>query len=107
MPATARPPRRRPTSTRTCCAPSPTSACRPARGVARTSLVVALFENRGALACWHDDHQELLRLIRARRHRAAASLMRRHLADIAASLALDRASTETFDVRRALIRGAG
>jgi DNA-binding GntR family transcriptional regulator len=74
--------------------------------VARTSLVVALFENRGALACWHDDHQDLLRLIRARRHRAAASLMRRHLADIAASFALDRAAAEAFDVRRALVRGA-
>jgi DNA-binding GntR family transcriptional regulator len=75
--------------------------------VARTSLVVALFENRGALACWHDDHQDLLRLIRARRHRAAASLMRRHLADIAASLALDRASPRDFDIRRVLVRGAG
>lgn len=74
--------------------------------VARTSLVVALFENRGALACWHDNHQELLRMIRARRHRAAASLMRRHLADIAASLALDREPAEAFDVRRALVRNS-
>ncbi|WP_281175617.1 FCD domain-containing protein [Muricoccus aerilatus] len=47
--------------------------------VARTSLVVALFENGSGLACWHDDHAVFIDLVRRRRHRAAAAVMRHHL----------------------------
>ena len=72
--------------------------------VARTSLVVALFENRGGLACWHDDHAGFVELVRRRRHRAAAALMRHHLLDIERDLCLDRPRREAVDVRAALAR---
>ncbi|WP_203076508.1 GntR family transcriptional regulator [Falsiroseomonas ponticola] len=72
--------------------------------VARTSLVVALYEDRAGLACWHDDHEELVALIRARRHRAAVTLMQKHLADIERGLRLDRPSTEGIDIRLMLAR---
>jgi len=42
--------------------------------VARRSLVIAVFDNRGGLACWHDDHADFVELVRRRRHRAAAAL---------------------------------
>jgi DNA-binding GntR family transcriptional regulator len=72
--------------------------------VARTSLVVALYEDRTGLACWHDDHAELVALIRSRRHRAAASLMQRHLSELEHGLRLDRPPTEGLDIRLMLAR---
>lgn len=72
--------------------------------VARTSLVVALYEDRAGLACWHDDHGELVALIRARRHRAAVTLMQKHLSDIERGLRLDRPSAEGIDIRLMLAR---
>jgi DNA-binding GntR family transcriptional regulator len=72
--------------------------------VARTSLVVALYEDRTGLACWHDDHEALLGLLRARRHRAAVALMRRHLAEIEQRLRLDRAPGSALDIRLMLAR---
>jgi DNA-binding GntR family transcriptional regulator len=69
--------------------------------VARTSLVVALFENPGGLACWHDDHKELLAHIRARRVRAAATLMQKHLQDLLDGLDLTRQAPPSFDLRSA------
>ncbi len=72
--------------------------------VARTSLVVALYEDRAGLACWHDDHGELVALIRARRHRAAVTLMQKHLSDIERGLRLDRPSAAGIDIRLMLAR---
>ena len=72
--------------------------------VARTSLVVALYEDRTSLACWHDDHGELVGLIRARRHRAAAALMQRHLTEIERGLRLDRPPADGIDIRAMLAR---
>lgn len=70
--------------------------------VARTSLVVALYENRSGLACWHDDHGELVALIGAKRHRAAVALMRRHLAEIEADIELERPRAGNLDIRAML-----
>ncbi|WP_161993592.1 GntR family transcriptional regulator [Muricoccus nepalensis] len=72
--------------------------------VARTSLVIALFDNRGGLACWHDDHASFVELVRRRRHRAAAALMRHHLLEIERDLRLDRPRREAIDIRSALAR---
>ncbi|MBX9594308.1 MAG: GntR family transcriptional regulator [Roseomonas sp.] len=72
--------------------------------VARTSLVVALYEDRTGLACWHDDHGELVALMRARRHRAAVTLMQKHLSDIERGLRLDRPPVEGIDIRLMLAR---
>lgn len=72
--------------------------------VARTSLVVGLFDNRGGLACWHDDHAAFVEMVRRRRHRAAAALMRHHLAEIERDLRLDRPRGAAIDVRLALAR---
>jgi DNA-binding GntR family transcriptional regulator len=75
--------------------------------VARTSLVVALYENRQGLACWHDDHGEMVALIQARRHRAAVALMRRHLDEIEGGLVLDGVAAGTLDVRIMLAANQG
>jgi DNA-binding GntR family transcriptional regulator len=73
--------------------------------VARTSLVVALHEDRASLSCWHDDHHALVALVRARRHRAAATLMQRHISDIERGLQLDRPPAEGLDIRVMLRAG--
>jgi len=72
--------------------------------VARTSLVIALFDNRGGLACWHGDHTAFVELVRRRRHRAAAALMRHHLVEIERDLRLDHPKKGAVDVRVALAR---
>lgn len=72
--------------------------------VARTSLAVALYEDRNGLACWHDEHGELLEMIRTRSHRAAVALMRRHLADVERNLRLDRPEGGVTDLRLLLLR---
>ncbi len=48
--------------------------------VARTSLVVSLYENQNTMSCWHDDHGQFIRhldvIFLAARSPAAASLAR-------------------------------
>jgi DNA-binding GntR family transcriptional regulator len=67
--------------------------------VARTSLVVSLYENQDTMVCWHDDHGLLLKHLEARAVGPASTLMRKHLAEIEKSLALDRPAPAPFDLR--------
>jgi DNA-binding GntR family transcriptional regulator len=67
--------------------------------VARTSLVVSLYENQDTMSCWHDDHGLLLKHLEARAGGPASTLMRKHLIEIEKSLALDRPAPEPFDLR--------
>ena len=66
--------------------------------VARTSLVIALFENRGGLQGWHDHHDDLIALCRTRRVEAAVSLMRDHIRELEDGIALDRRRPVSFDM---------
>jgi len=54
--------------------------------VARTSLVVSLYENQATMSCWHDDHRVLVRHLREHKVAAAARLMREHIDEIEESL---------------------
>ena len=67
--------------------------------VARTSLVVSLYENQDTMSCWHDDHGLLLKHLEARAAGPASTLMRKHLVEIEKSLALDRPARAPFDLR--------
>ena len=66
--------------------------------VARTSLAIALFDNRGGLAGWHDHHGELIALCRTRQVEAAVALMRDHIREVADSIALDSRRPVAFDM---------
>ena len=66
--------------------------------VARTSLVINLFENRNGLAGWHDHHGELIRLCAARRAKAAAALMSDHIRELERGIELDCRRTVSFDM---------
>lgn len=66
--------------------------------VARTSLVVSLYDNQNTMSCWHDDHQQFIRLVEDGAVAAAVSLMRKHLVHIEESLDLDRAPARKFDL---------
>ncbi len=66
--------------------------------VARTSLVIALFENRSGLQGWHDHHGDLIALCRTRQVAAAVSLMRDHIQELEAGIALDRRRPVSFDM---------
>lgn len=67
--------------------------------VARTSLVVALYENQNTMMCWHDDHSIFLKFLEGNRINQAVSLMRKHLAHVEESLDLDRGPDKRFDLR--------
>ena len=67
--------------------------------VARTSLLVALYENPGALACWHDDHGAIIDKIRLREPGPAVALMQRHLQALLAGIDLTRQAITEFDAR--------
>ena len=47
--------------------------------VARTSLVVSLYENQNTMSCWHDDHGLFVKHLEARASAPAVALMRKHL----------------------------
>ena len=66
--------------------------------VARTSLVINLFENQGGLAGWHDHHGDLIALCAQRRVEPAVALMREHIRELESSLALDRRRPVSFDM---------
>lgn len=66
--------------------------------VARTSLVINLFENQSGLAGWHDHHDDLIKCCADRQVNAAVRLMRQHILDLEASLALDRRRPVSFDM---------
>lgn len=73
--------------------------------VARTSLVVSLYENQNSMSCWHADHETLIRHLENGRLTAAVSLMRTHLEQIEASLNLDRRQSAPFDLRAVFAPG--
>lgn len=66
--------------------------------VARTSLVINLFENRSGLAGWHDHHGDLVAHCRARRIEPAVALMKEHIRELEASIALDTRRPVAFDM---------
>jgi DNA-binding GntR family transcriptional regulator len=67
--------------------------------VARTSLVVSLYENQSTMSCWHDDHGAFIKLLEAHRVVPAVSLMRKHLSDVEESLNFDRHARDPLDLR--------
>jgi DNA-binding GntR family transcriptional regulator len=67
--------------------------------VARTSLVVALYENQNTMMCWHDDHAVFLKLLETNRVKPAVALMRKHLEHVEQSLDLERRPDTRFDLR--------
>jgi DNA-binding GntR family transcriptional regulator len=66
--------------------------------VARTSLVINLFENHSGLAGWHDHHGDLIKYCAAAEVAASVSLMRAHIEELESSLALDRRRPVSFDL---------
>jgi hypothetical protein len=66
--------------------------------VARTSLIVNLFDNQIGLAGWHDHHDELISHCAAGRVDKAVLLMREHIMELQDSLALDRRRPVAFDM---------
>lgn len=68
--------------------------------VARTSLVVALYENQDSMACWHDEHGSLIDLLSAGDGEEAAALMERHLRAVETSLDFGRHVSGEPDLRR-------
>jgi DNA-binding GntR family transcriptional regulator len=67
--------------------------------VARTSLVTSLYENPHGLSCWHDDHGQIVKHLRARRTRPAIELMRKHIDHLEESLDLERKPGARLDLR--------
>jgi DNA-binding GntR family transcriptional regulator len=72
--------------------------------VGRSSLIIGLFQRHPALCCRMDDHQRLLDALVAGRVKAAAGLMRAHLAAIEAGLDVAMTPTETSDLGSVLGR---
>jgi DNA-binding GntR family transcriptional regulator len=66
--------------------------------VARTSLIINLFENRSSLAGWHHHHDDLITLCEGRRVDQAVALMRKHILEIESGIALDRRRPVSFDM---------
>ena len=75
--------------------------------VARTSLVVSLYENQNTMSCWHDDHGVFIKHLESRATGPAIALMRKHMHDIEASLDLDRTPAAPFDLRAIYAPAAG
>jgi DNA-binding GntR family transcriptional regulator len=67
--------------------------------VARTSLVTSLYENPNGLSCWHDDHGDLVKLLRTHRAKPAVELMRKHLEHLEESLNLEGKPKSKTDLR--------
>lgn len=67
--------------------------------VARTSLVVSLYDNQNTMSCWHDDHGAFIKLLENRKVAAAITFMRKHLSHVEESLNLDVQRKEPFDLR--------
>jgi DNA-binding GntR family transcriptional regulator len=68
--------------------------------VARTSLVVSLYENQSTMSCWHDDHGDFIKLLEAHRVQSAVTLMRKHLAHVEESLNFNSRARSPFDLRK-------
>ncbi len=68
--------------------------------VARTSLVVSLYENQSTMICWHDDHGSFVDLLEGRRIAPAVALMRKHLTHVEESLNFDQRAGGALDLRK-------
>ena len=88
------------------CADNPILYAMVRQLVARTSLVVALYENQNTMMCWHDDHSVFLKLLEGNRVAQAVTFMRKHLAHVEESLDLDQRPNQRFDLRAIYIPGA-
>lgn len=66
--------------------------------VARTSLIINLFENHSGLAGWHDHHDDLINLCATGQVDAAVAQMRDHIRELENSIALDRRRPVAFDM---------
>jgi DNA-binding GntR family transcriptional regulator len=67
--------------------------------VARTSLVVSLYENQNTMRCWHDNHGQFIKHLDAHAVTPAVTFMRRHLLHVEESLDLDKRKPSRFDLR--------
>jgi DNA-binding GntR family transcriptional regulator len=74
--------------------------------VARTSLVVSLYENQSTMSCWHDDHGVFIKLLEAHRIAPAVTLMRKHLSHVEESLNFDSHARGPLDLRKIYSPGA-
>lgn len=74
--------------------------------VARTSLIVDLFENQTGMNCWHEHHDDLIDLCRARKAPEAVSLMREHIRELRDGLALDRRRATPLNLKDAFVKPA-
>jgi DNA-binding GntR family transcriptional regulator len=74
--------------------------------VARTSLVVSLYENQSTMSCWHDDHGDLIKLLETHRVQPAVTLMRKHLLHVEQSLNFDSHAQSRLDLRKIFAPGA-
>ena len=68
--------------------------------VARTSLVVSLYENQSTMSCWHDDHGDFIDLLEAHRVQPAVTLMRKHLSHVEESLNFNSPARGPLDLRK-------
>ncbi len=66
--------------------------------VARTSLVINLFDNRTGLTGWHDHHDDLIKLCATGQVTQAVAMMRCHIEELENSLALDSRRPVSFDM---------
>jgi DNA-binding GntR family transcriptional regulator len=66
--------------------------------VARTSLVIHLFENQLGLSSWHDHHDELISLCAKKQVDNAIAVMQRHIRELEDSLILERRRPVAFDM---------
>ena len=67
--------------------------------VARTSLIIAVYEGPGSSCCAYDEHRALLAPLEAGRVQDAVYVMTRHLQGIEGRLNLDRAPRTPVDLR--------
>ena len=70
--------------------------------VARTSLVVSLYENQATMSCWHDDHRVLVKHLREHKVAAAARLMHKHIDELEESLDFKRKPDDKLKLRAIL-----
>ncbi|MNV09859.1 hypothetical protein D3C71_1003650 [compost metagenome] len=73
--------------------------------MARTSLIVNLFDNQLGMAGWHDHHDDLIKYCENGNVEQAVALMREHILEIRDGLALDRRRPVAFDMVRVFARG--
>lgn len=66
--------------------------------VARTSLIVNLFDNHAGLAGWHNHHDDLIHHCAAGEVEKAVALMRAHILELQDALVLDRRRPVAFDM---------